>query len=175
MIVAGEFVALLETLTVPSCALAVVGAYVRFNGALSPGVSVKPFTLLLVVNCASDMLIPDSVTLSFPVFFRVALNTCIFPTVSLPKFSVVGVIVSVRVAVTPVPFASIVTSTLVLLVFTVSDPLCTPMLVGENSRLKCVVAPAANVSGTLSPLTWYPEPLTLVPLSVTLRELVFFS
>ena len=82
---------------------------------------------------------------------------------------------SVRVAVIPVPLTLMTSGTLGLLVVTVRDPVCSPVVVGEKARLKRVIAPAANVSGKVNPLTWYPDTLKLVPVTVTLREPVFFN
>ena len=73
-IVSGEFVALLEIFTVPLCAVAVFGSKVTSNVALCPAASVAPLTPPLVVKAVLEVLIPDTVTPEFPVFFKITGN-----------------------------------------------------------------------------------------------------
>ena len=102
-IVAGEFVALLATFTVPLTLPAVFGANVTSIVAVCPGASVVPLPPPLVVIPAPLIVTPENVTLELPVFFSVTASVFELPTMSFPKLKLVGVAVSARVAVTPVP------------------------------------------------------------------------
>jgi hypothetical protein len=83
----------------------------------------------------------------------------------------------VLVAAIPVPLILITRGTFGLATFTVSVPFRAPLIVGVSARWRCVIAPAANVSGRVRPLSWYwfPAALMLVPVMVTLFALVFLS
>jgi hypothetical protein len=107
-IVAGEFVALLVTFTLPLTLPAVFGANVTSTVAVCPGAIVAPLAPPLVVIPVPLFVTPESRTLLFPVFFNVTAKVCELPTISFPKLKLAGVAVSVRVAVSPVPVTVIV-------------------------------------------------------------------
>lgn len=73
-IVSGELAALLEIFTVPLCAEGVFGSKLTFNVALCPAASVAPLTPPLVVKSVLDVVIPDTVTPEFPVFFKLTVS-----------------------------------------------------------------------------------------------------
>jgi hypothetical protein len=176
-IVTGEFVALLEIVTVPLCAAAVCGSKLTFNVALCPAASAAPLTPPPVVKSGLDTLIPDTITGEFPVFFKLTVSRLLFPTVSLPKLRLVGVAVMVLVAATPVPLILITRGTFGAATANVSVPFKAPLIVGVRARWNCVVAPTANVSGVVRPLSWYwfPAALMVAPVMVTLWVPMFLS
>ena len=128
--VAGEFVALLATLTLPLTLPAVFGAKVTFTVVFCPGATVVPLTPPLVVIPAPLMVIPESVTLELPVFVSVTGSVFEFPTISFPKLRLAGVAVTARVALTPVPLTVIVSDLFVALLAIVTVPAAYPDTVG---------------------------------------------
>jgi hypothetical protein len=107
-IVAGEFVALLVTFTLPLTLPVVFGAKVTSTVADCPGAIVVPLVTPPVVIPAPLAVIPKSETLEFPVFFNVNAKVWDLPTVSFPKLRLAGVAVIVRAVVSPVPLTVIV-------------------------------------------------------------------
>jgi hypothetical protein len=99
---------LLATFTLPLTLPAVFGANVTSTVAVCPAAIVAPFVPPLVVIPAPVVVIPESVTLEFPVFFKVTAKVCELPTVSFPKLKLAGVVVIVRVDFSPVPLTVIV-------------------------------------------------------------------
>jgi hypothetical protein len=74
VIAAGEFDALLEIFTVPLWAAAVFGLKITPNVAVCPAASVAPLIPPPVVKDVLDTPIPDTVTVEFPVFFKLTVN-----------------------------------------------------------------------------------------------------
>src|SRR5579863_2583588 len=85
-IVAGEFVALLATVTLPDKLPAATGEKVASSFADCPGARIRPGETPLSEYCAPETLTFDTVTLEFPAFVRVTLSTLVFPTATFPKF-----------------------------------------------------------------------------------------
>ncbi len=80
------------------------------------------------------------------------------PTVTLPKFTLVGFAVSVP-GVRPVPESGILRGELDALETTLNVPLTAPALVGAKAAVKVTLWLAARVTGRFSPLTEKPAPL----------------
>jgi hypothetical protein len=129
-IVAGEFVALLATFRLPLTIPAALGANVTFMVALCPAASVAPLTPPLVVIPVPLIVIPDIVTLEFPVFFRVTGKVLELPTLVFPKPKLVGVAVIVLAVVTPVPLIVSVNDLSVALLAIDTLPATYPVVVG---------------------------------------------
>ena len=107
-IVAGEFVELLATFTLPLTNPATLGANVTSTVVLCPGAIVVPLVPPVVVIPVPLIVIPESVSDELPVFFSVTGKVFDAPTFSFPKLKLVGVAVIVRVSATPVPLTVMV-------------------------------------------------------------------
>ena len=70
-IVSGEFVALLDTVTVPAELPADAGVNVALNVAVCPGVKIVPVGTPLAVKPAPEMLTLETVTLELPALVNV--------------------------------------------------------------------------------------------------------
>ena len=87
----------------------------------------------------------------------------------------VGAMPNPLCARTPVPVRAIVAGEFGALLAIVTVPFNVPAVVGANTALKVVLAPAATVFGVVKPVTLYPAPLTVscemvsVPLPVFVR------
>jgi hypothetical protein len=82
---AGEFVALLITLTLPLNDAADPGVNITFNDAVCPGVNTCPDETPLAVYPEPDMLTLEIVTLPVPPFVNVTGSAELAPTLTLPK------------------------------------------------------------------------------------------
>jgi hypothetical protein len=118
-------------------------------------------------------LIPDTVTLEFPLFFRLTVRVCVLPTDSFPKFRLVGVAVKSRVASTPVPVSVSVLFAAVLM--TEALAVTEPVAVGAKTRVQLTVWPGANTDGVVRPLSWNSGLLTAHEEIVNRAVPVFFS
>ena len=78
----------------------------------------------------------------------------LWPTVILPKLK--GEVLALsEPGVAPVPDNGIASDGLEASLVTVSDEFAAPLVVGANSTLKVVLAPAASVIGRVAPVTLY--------------------
>ena len=100
------------------------------------------------------------VRLEFPLLVSVTLLELELPAFTLPKLRLVGLADSVTEAAIPVPLNEIVVGEFGALLVIVTVPARFPAVVGANTALNVVLAPAATVLGVASPFTLYPEPLT---------------
>ena len=87
--VAGELVALLVTVTLPVTLAADAGVNITFNVAVCAGVKICPVETPLAVNPGPEMLIFAIVTLEFPAFENVTLNTLLLPMLTFGKCKLV--------------------------------------------------------------------------------------
>ncbi len=87
-----------------------------------------------------------------PVLVIVAVLLLLLPTFTLPKLIVVGLTLSTPWAV-PVPVRLIVRVGFEPLLVTVTLPVGFPADCGVNTTLNDLVAPAASVKGTVTPVT----------------------
>jgi hypothetical protein len=88
--VAGEFVALLATATLPVTLPAAEGANVTFRGTDWLGVRVVPTERPVALNPVPETDTLETVTFEFPLFVSVALNELVFPTFTFPKLRLLG-------------------------------------------------------------------------------------
>lgn len=171
----GEPVALLEILTVPLTVSACLGVKVIFNVAVWPGASVAPLIPPPEPMSVAATLTPEIVTFELPVFFRLTERVCALPTGSFPKLRLVGVAVSVRVAVMPLPFIASVRALSVALLVIFVFAANVPVAVGANTSVPFADAPAARTSGVVIPLRVKEELLDDHAEIVTLAVPVFFN
>lgn len=82
---AGEFVALLATVTLPVKVPFATGLNVASRVADCPGARINPSETPLIVYCPPEIVTFDTVTLEFPVFVRTTVNPLVFPIATLPK------------------------------------------------------------------------------------------
>ena len=106
------------------------------------------------------------------------LSTCDFvlllPTCTLPKLRLVGFALRVPAAVA-VPERETVKVGLDALLVMVRLPVGVPAVVGANTTLKDLLAPAAKVRGKVSPLTLNPAPVAVTCEMVTLEPPLFVT
>ena len=140
----GEFVALLTTETLPLTVSTVVGAKVTSSVAVCPGEMVAPITPPLVVILAPVTEIPDTFTLELPVFFKLTASVSDFPSITFPKFKLVGVAESDPVAVTPVALKGTTSDLSVALPEKVMLPVTEPVEDDANFTVQFTLAPAAR-------------------------------
>jgi hypothetical protein len=147
LIFVGEPVALLDTATLPLTVSTCFGENVTSSVAVCPGLIVAPLTPPLVVKSAPVTLIPDTVTLELPVFFRLTANMSEFPTVTFPKLRLVGVAVSNRVAVTPVALSGTTSVLSVALLVNVTLPVTEPVVAEAKRTVQFTACPAPRLIG----------------------------
>ena len=170
---AGEFVALLDTDTLPLALPAVVGANVTSSVAVWLGVSVVPAFTPLALNPVPEGVTLEIVTLEFPLLVKVTLNVLLLPSFTFPKLKLVALAPSNWVAASPVPLNEMASGELGPLFTRETDPLTLAVEVGANATLKVVLAPAAIVVG-VARLILKPAPDTLAAEIVTLAVPLFF-
>ena len=128
------------------------------------------------------MLIPEPETtrleiviVLLPEFASLIVCVASLPTVTLPKLTDDGVIVSVEELPDPVQFA--VSAVLDALVVTDSVPDSVALVAGLNVNVALALAPAANVAGTVKPESVTPVPVTLAfeIVALPLPEFVIFT
>jgi hypothetical protein len=172
---AGEFVALLATEALPEALPFVVGVYVTVSVAVWFGVKVSPDVTPLVVKPAPVGVTPEIVMFEFPLFVRVTFKALLLPILTLPKFKLVGFAPRRKVAATPVPLTGIERGEPEALFVSDTDPLTSPVDVGEKTILNVEFLPTAMEVGSVRPLMLTPAPVGLaaeivrvaVPLLVT--------
>ena len=90
----GELLAVLTKLMLPVEALAAAGAKVTVGEAEAPGANVTGAVKPVILKEEPLMLICEIVTLLPPLLLIIKVCPAVFPTVILPKATVVGVILS---------------------------------------------------------------------------------
>ena len=85
LIVSGEFVALLATVTLPVALPAAEGSNVAVKVAVCPGVRMSPVDTPLALKPAPAMLTFETVTLEFPALVKVTVLLLLVETFTLPK------------------------------------------------------------------------------------------
>jgi len=95
-IIAGEFVALLATYTLPVTLPAASGAKATFSVADWLGNKMVPGVMPLALNPVPTGVgvTLEIVTFEFPLFVSVALKELVFPTVTFPKLRLAGLALS---------------------------------------------------------------------------------
>jgi len=93
-IIAGEFVALLITLTLPLTLRATVGANATVSVADWLGAKTVPEVTPLVLNPAPMTVTPEILTFEFPLFVTVVFSELLLPMSTFPKLKLVGLVLS---------------------------------------------------------------------------------
>lgn len=166
-IVAGEFVALLVTVTLPERLAAVAGANVTLNVMDCPAASASGTVNPATLNPVPLSLICEIVTLELPVFFSVTLCVALVPVTTLPKLSDAGLTVSCSADATPVPASATTSGELGAFLTSVTLPVKLLAVADVNPSVKVEVPPGATVSGNVRPLKVKPLPASAA--CVTLR------
>ena len=131
-----------------------VGANTTLNDLLAPADrvngTVTPLTLYPVPVAATC----ETVTVVPPLLVTVSDSVLPCPTVTVPKPSG-EVPAESDPAVAPVPVSGIVNDGFEASLVTVRFEFAAPLVVGANKTLNEVLAPAANVIGSVAPVTLY--------------------
>jgi len=146
-IVAGEFVALLASVTLPGNLPRATGANAASNVADCPGARIKPAETPLAVNRAPETLTFETVTLELPAFVRVTLKALLFPRGTFPKLKLEVLVVRNAVAAIPVPLKETVLGELEMSLMMETLPDKAPTAFGEKTTLKVDCFPAPIVRG----------------------------
>jgi len=85
-IVAGEFVALMPTVTLPKTEPVAAGVNVTFKIALWPEFKIVPAEMPLAPKPGPEMLVLEIVMLDLVEFVKVSPRVVLLPTITLPKF-----------------------------------------------------------------------------------------
>lgn len=161
LIVAGEFVVLLEMLTLPVTAPAVPGANVTVTVTAWFGVSTSFAVTPLALNPAPLTPTLEIVTLEFPLFVNVALSELLLLTFTLPKLRLVVLSPNSFVAAIPVPLRAIARGEFGALLVRLTEPVTAPAVVGANTALNVVEPPAAMFNGAVIPVVLKPFPVVV--------------
>ena len=134
VMVAGELVALLTTVTVPVALPATVGANVTAKVALCPLGNVAGTGRPLMLNPAPLTVTWDIVIFVAAVLLIVIVSTSLLPTARLPKLTVVGFAAKLP-GPKALPVRSIAVGELAALLTILRLPLAVPVTVGANFKL----------------------------------------
>ena len=167
-IVAGEFEALLATVTLPAKLPTAAGANVSSNVADCPGARIMPAETPLPEKTAPEPLTFETVTSEFPALVKVTLNTLLFPMATLPNPRLDVLVVSKLVAATPVPLKETVLGEpdASLSMETAADTV--PGDFGEKMTLNVDCFPGPIVKGSEIPEIINPAAVTLAFVTWTL-------
>jgi len=157
-IVAGEFVALLTTVTLPARLPVEVGAKLTLKDVDWPAARLSGSVIPLVVNPVPLALTCEMETLEFPVLETVTLCVALDPVARLPKFSDVEEAESCSVVATPVPPSAITSDEFGALLISVTLPEAVPAEAGANPMVNAEEPPAGTESGRTSPEEVNPVP-----------------
>jgi hypothetical protein len=173
MTLSGEFGALLTSVNAPVVLLAEAALKLTVKAAEPPGTSVRgkvtalnPKPEPLTVACVM-------LRLALPGLLTVTVCVLVMPTVTLPKFTLVGT--TEIWGCTPVPASEIVAGELLALLTTVTLPVELPTRLGENPTSSETPWPTNRVTGGMTPPAVKPVPLTLICEMLTLEFPVFVN
>ncbi len=155
----GLFEALLRKLNVADAVPDIWGAKVRVTAALCPAARVSGNVIPLKRN--SELLTDPEVMVTLDPLALIEPDWLeVVPTVTVPKFAEVGVMVNCP-CVVPVPDKPIVRFGFEALETTEMLPLTLPVTVGENDVVNDTLWPGFSVAGRVNPLMLNPAPVTL--------------
>ena len=143
----------LETVTFPVILSDAVGLKFTLMTAFWPAFSVIGVAMPDTLKSLALTEIVETVTLLLPLFVMVTFLEPLLPALIFVNETLVGFVVSVTEAATPVPVKETPFSEFDALLVMVTLPANVPAVVGANNTLKVALAPAAIVAGVLSPLT----------------------
>ena len=157
-IVAGEFVALLTTVTLPERLPVEVGAKVTLKDVDCPGARLKGSAIPVVLNPAPFSPICEMETLEVPLLEIVTLFMALDPVATLPKLSDVGDAESSSVVAVPVPARGTTSDEFGALLISVMLPEAVPAEAGAKRMLNAEEPPAGTESGKANPEEVNPVP-----------------
>jgi hypothetical protein len=160
VMVAGEFVALLVTVTLPDTPPAVVGVKTTLRVAVWPAVKVSGGVRPLELKPEPEVVIWEILTLELPVLVSVTDCELVLPKGTFPKLKEAGLAESCRIGATPVPLRGMLVGELEALLTTETLPETLPVTVGANCTLRLPDCPAGSASGKVCPVIVKPAPLT---------------
>ena len=172
-IVAGEFVALLATVTLPGKLPVVMGRNIASSVADCPGARIKPTETPLAEKRAPETLTFDTVILEFPAFVKMTLKALLLPMATFPNFKLEVLIVRRAVAAVPVPLKETVLGELEMSVMTETLPDNAPGVFGEKTTLNVDCFPAPITSGSEIPVIVTPAAVVLACVTVRFDPLSF--
>ena len=107
----------------------------------------------LPLNPVPEVVIWEMVKFALPVLLTAIDCVPLLPTVMLPKLALVGLAVSCTTgAAAPIPVSGRLAGEFEALLTTETLPVAVPVTGGAKFTINEVVAPAANVIGTVNPL-----------------------
>src|SRR5690242_8777003 len=139
VMVAGELVALLATVTLPEALPVAVGAKVTLRVADWLGVKVVPALRPLALNAAPLVVTDEILTSEFPLFVTVAVSELLLLTLTLPKLRLVGLAPRSRVGAAPVPDSATASGELEAVLTREIEPVTEPAEVGAKTALKLML------------------------------------
>jgi hypothetical protein len=167
VIFAGEFVALLATVTLPDTLPAVRGENVASKVADCPGARVKPAEMPLAEYCVPETITLETITSELPAFVSMTVKALLFPRATFPKLRLVVLVVRRAVAAIPVPLKDTVLGELETSLMTETLPDKAPAVFGAKMTLNVDCFPASIVKGSVIPVIVTPAAVVLA--CVTLR------
>ncbi len=153
------FEALLVTVRLPLGLPAACGAKTTLKDLLAPAARVNGTVTPLTLKPVPVTATAETLTVEPPELVIVSDSVGVVPTVTVPKLRLVVPAVS-EPAVTAVADSGTVRLAFDALLVMVSVPLGVPAACGVKITLKLLLAPAANVKGTVRPLRPKPVPVT---------------
>ena len=163
------FAALLLKEMVPEAVPLVCGVNTMLKEALWPALNVSGNAIPLSANSELLEVAEETVTLD-PLALNEAGWVELVPTLTLPKFKVVGDSVSCP-GLVPLPESGMLRFGLEALESSDRVPLALPLTVGAKATLNVTLCPGVKLCGTFNPLRLNPEPVTLACEIVTLAVL----
>jgi hypothetical protein len=145
--------------TLPLALPAETGANVTLKVALCPAVSVAGVEIPLTEKPDPLLATFETVRVEPPVLVMVSVSTCLLPSVTLPKFKLVGFAPSAP-CVTPVPDNGRDSEEFGASEVIVTLPLALPAAWGAKVAVNVVLCEALRASGVVMPLILNPVPLT---------------
>jgi hypothetical protein len=164
---AGELVAVLAMVMIPTRFPAAAGAKVASNVAFCPGARIIPAETPCVERPAAELLTVEMDRLEFPELVIVIPTTLLLPTATFPKVKLDPVTFHGEVLQTPVPLTMTVAGELAELLRKETVPEAIPAAVGENDQLIVDCLPAPIGIGSDKAVTVNPGAAILS--SVTIR------
>ena len=172
-IVAGEFVALLVTVTAPE-KRPTFGGENRVSKVVDwPGESVSPFERPLAAQGRPETATLETVTSEFPAFVTVTLSVPLPPATTFPKFRLGVLKVRSEVAAVPVPLSETLLGDAEALLAMEISPVKAPADFGEKTTSKVDCFPAAMTVGSEIPEIFTPAAEVLACITVTSDRVPF--
>jgi len=173
VIVAGEPVALLVTVTVPLRPPVVAGLKTMPNVIACEGLRVTGAPAPVRLYPVPPAAICEICTSELPVLVIVSFSVLLIPSSTLPKFTLVLLSEMVRVAATPDPLKANAVGEPGALLTILMLPVADPVAVGWNCALNVFDWPGFNEAGSVKPVALKPAPVALTCVMVSVPLPVF--